>query len=99
MENRPFWMPDIPTMIVSSLLVIFGFVIAMLMLAPMPMTESAGTLVTAMIGMLTASISMIVSFYFGSSKSSQAKDETTRLQAETLASAAKTTNGTTPKGP
>ena len=48
----------------------------MLLFVPMPLTEAAGTLLTAMVGMLVTKIGTMVDFYFGSSKSAKEKDET-----------------------
>ena len=66
---------NLPAFIVVSVFAIYATAMGMLIFSPMPMTESAGTLLTSMIGVLTGSVVTIVSFYFGSSKGSAGKDQ------------------------
>lgn len=75
----------LPAFIVVSLFMIFAVVIGMLLVRPMPLTEAAGTLLTALVGMLSTKISTIVDFYFGSNKASKDKDAANADQAKTIA--------------
>jgi hypothetical protein len=72
----------LPGFVVISLIGIFAMVIVMLLLKPMPLSEAAGTLLVALIGMLSTKISTIVDFYFGSNKASKDKDATILAQAQ-----------------
>jgi len=74
--ERPFWFPDLQTVIAGTMLLLFGAALFMLLFMPMPLTEAAGTLLTAMVGMLVAKIGTMVDFYFGSSATSKQKDDT-----------------------
>lgn len=80
--SRPFWFPDLQTTIACTLLFLFGAALYMLLFKPMPMTEAAGTLLTAMVGMLVAKIGTMVDFYFGSSTTSKQKDDTIQKLVE-----------------
>lgn len=75
----------LPGFVVISLISIFAVVIGMLLVKPMPLSEAAGTLLVALIGMLSTKISTIVDFYFGSNKSSKEKDATILAQAQASA--------------
>lgn len=66
----------LPGFVAVAIFTIYGTSMIMLLFRPMPMTETAGTVLTGMIGVLTGAVVTIVTFYFGSSKSSQEKDET-----------------------
>lgn len=77
----------LPGLIAMLLIAIFAFVMVMLMWFPMPMSEAAGTLATALVSALVTNIGMIVSYYFGSSKNSKEKDATIFEQAKTSAAA------------
>ncbi len=82
----------LPGFVVMSLIGIFALVIVMLLTKPMPLSEAAGTLLVALIGMLSTKISTIVDFYFGSNKSSKEKDATilAHAQAQTVVPATET---------
>lgn len=56
----------------------------LLLLRPMPITGEAGTLLTALVGLLSSKVATIVDFYFGTSKSSALKDEAVKTQAQTI---------------
>ena len=62
--------------VVASVFIVYAISIGMLLFRPMPMDGQAGTLLTTMMGALTGSVVTIVSYYFGSSKSSSDKDQT-----------------------
>lgn len=80
----PFWWPDLQMFVAVSLIGLYVMTVIMLLTVPMPITDSAGTLLTAMIGLLTGKVATIVDFYFGTSKSSAAKDEAAKTQAKTI---------------
>lgn len=83
-KEIPFWWPDQQTMVACSVISLFIITMMLLLLRPMPLTEAAGTLLTAMVGLLVAKVSTIVDFHFGTSKSSSLKDEAATTQAKTI---------------
>lgn len=84
MEKTRFWFPDLQTFVVLVILPLYAFVVIMLLMKPMPITGEAGTLLTALTGLLTGKVATIVDFYFGTSKSSANKDEAAKTQAQTI---------------
>lgn len=84
MEKTRFWFPDLQTFVVLVILPLYAFVVIMLLMKPMPITGEAGTLLTALTGLLTGKVATIVDFYFGTSKSSALKDEAAKTQAQTI---------------
>lgn len=81
----PFWWPELQTFVAVTIVVLFAGTIMLLLLRPMPITGEAGTLLTALVGLLGAKVATIVDFCFGTSKSSANKDEAARTQAKTIA--------------
>lgn len=79
-----FWWPDLQTFIAVTIVGLYSMVVILLLLKPMPITGEAGTLLTALTGLLTGKVATIVDFYFGTSKTSASKDETTKAQAQTI---------------
>src|SRR5262249_13011227 len=82
---RPFWWPDLQTYVAVAVITLFAFVVVMLLARPMPLSEAAGTLLTALVGLLTGKVATIVDFYFGTSKGRKDKDELAKSQAQTIA--------------
>lgn len=91
-ETVPFWWPDNRTFLSFSFVGMFFFTLSMLLLRPMPITDSAGTLLTALVAVITTKLVTIVDFEFGSSKQGQkTQDANTKSSAAaitTLAAAA-----------
>lgn len=81
---------DLRAFVAVASILLFGVIIAMLLFRPMPMTEAAGALLTALVGVVATKYSTIVDFYFGSNKDSKDKDETIRQQAQSASSTAAT---------
>lgn len=82
--ERPYWWPDLQTFVAAIVVPLYAFVVIILLLKPMPITGEAGTLLTALTGLLTGKVATIIDFYFGTSKSSAAKDEAAKTQAQTI---------------
>ena len=82
----------LPGFVVVSLITILAVVIGMLLIRPMPLSEAAGTLLVALVGMLSTKVGTIVDFFFGSNKASKDKDATilAHAQAQTTAPATET---------
>jgi hypothetical protein len=76
--------------ITVSLFLIYAGVLAVLLLKQpaVTLTDAVGTLVVALISILTREIGTIISFNFSSTAASVAKDDTQRAQAETIAAMA-----------
>lgn len=84
MNKDRFWWPDLQTFIAVTIVGLYSMVVILLLLRPMPITGEAGTLLTALTGLLTGKVATIVDFYFGTSKSSALKDEAVKTQAQTI---------------
>lgn len=80
----PYWLPDIQTFTAVTLVGLYATTIMLLILKPITITGEAGTLLTALTGLLTGKVATIVDFYFGTSKSSASKDEAAKTQAQTI---------------
>jgi hypothetical protein len=76
------------------IVILFGGVFAILLLRPITLTEGASALVNMAFGFLGAAFGAVVTFYYGSSASSQTKDATINQMATTAA--AGTGNGNQP---
>lgn len=72
--NKDRLWPDLQTFVVLVILPLYATVVMVLLLKPMPITGEAGTLLTALTGLLTGKVATIVDFYFGTSKSSSDTD-------------------------
>lgn len=71
--EKPFWMPDTQGFLAIAILGIVGFVVVLLMFKGVP-TESKDILNVAL-GVLLGSLKDVYSFFFGSSKGSEKKDD------------------------
>src|SRR5258706_1074565 len=89
MESKsPYWWPDLQMFVAITIIGLYAMVVILLLLKPMPITGEAGTLLTALTGLLTGKVATIVDFYFGTSKSSALKDEAAKTQAQTISALA-----------
>lgn len=79
---------DLRSFVAVWIALLLGFVTAMLMLRPMPMSDQAGNLLLILIGFLVAKFGTVVDFFFGSTKENKDKDDTNRAQAQTIATMA-----------
>ena len=79
------WWPDLQAYVAVTIISLYAIVVIVLLLMPMPITESAGTLLTALVGLLTGKVATIVDFYYGTSRTSALKDEAAKVQAQTIA--------------
>lgn len=82
--NKDRLWPDLQTFVVVILVSLYAITIMLLLLKPITITGEAGTLLTALTGLLTGKVATIVDFYFGTSKSNSLKDETVKSLAETV---------------
>lgn len=83
MNKDRLW-PDLQTFVVVILVSLYAITIMLLLLKPITITGEAGTLLTALTGLLTGKVATIVDFYFGTSKSNSLKDETVKSLADTV---------------
>lgn len=58
------------TIVVATLMGLFVTAVMVLLVRPVTITGEAGTLLTALLGVLTGKVATIVDFYFGTSKQS-----------------------------
>lgn len=83
-KTTPYWWPELQSVVAISLVTTYICVVILLILRPITITGEAGTLLTAMTGLLTGKVATIVDFYFGTSKSSALKDEAVKTQSQTI---------------
>lgn len=83
-KTTPYWWPDLQSVVAVALVTTYITVVILLILRPISITGEAGTLLTAMTGLLTGKVATIVDFYFGTSKSSSLKDEAVKTQSQTI---------------
>jgi hypothetical protein len=68
---------DVATFFIALLIILlFGGVFGLLLLRPITLSEGTSALVNMAFGFLGAAFGAVVTFYFGSSASSQKKDDT-----------------------
>lgn len=83
-KPAPFWWPDLRMFVAVVLIGLYATTITLLMLRPMTITGEAGTLLTALTGLLTGKVATIVDYYFGTSQSGTSKDDIAKTQAQTI---------------
>lgn len=82
---RPYWLPDTQGFLAIAIISLMGIVVLILLNAtPSFDDKTAGVLMTVL-GVLTACLKDVYSFFFGSSQSSKNKDDTQAKVAEKLA--------------
>lgn len=84
-QPRPYWLPDTQGFLAIAIISLMGIVVLILLnAAPKFDDKTAGVLMTVL-GVLTACLKDVYSFFFGSSQSSKTKDDTQAKVAEKLA--------------
>jgi hypothetical protein len=89
--NKPWYWPDTQGFLAVAIISIMSGVLLILLLRPVTLTDTAGGMLTTIVGVLLASLKDVFAFYFNSSSSSKTKDETISNMAASAAD--------TPKAP
>lgn len=74
-SDKPYWMPDTQGFLAIAILVLVGAIVFILLLHNSSMDDKTSAVLTTVIGMLLASLKDVYSFFFGSSKGSEKKDD------------------------
>jgi hypothetical protein len=72
-RQKPFWMPDTQGFLAIAILALVGAVVVMLLKEPIAGENK--DILNVMIGVLLGSLKDVYSFFFGSSKGSEKKDD------------------------
>jgi hypothetical protein len=75
MRSKPFWLPDTQGFLAIAIVAIVGGVIALLLLHPITLDDKQTSLLQVLLGILIGSFKDVYSFFFGSSKGSEKKDD------------------------
>lgn len=72
---RPFWLPDTQGFLAIAIVGLIGAVLILLLLHPIALDDKTTGLLQIMLGILLGSFKDVYSFFFGSSKGSEKKDD------------------------
>ena len=73
--EKPFWMPDTQGFLAIAILVLVGAVVFILLLKPMTLDDKIAAVLNVALGVLLGNLKDVYSFFFGSSKGSEKKDD------------------------
>lgn len=97
--NKPWFWPDTQGFLAVAIITLIGVIIVLLMVHPVTLDDKISGMLTMLIGVLTACLKDVYSFFFGSSKGSTTKDDTIKAAVEALPVVASTTTTTTKETP
>lgn len=80
--NKPQWLPDTQGFLAIAIIALIGIIIIVLMVHPITLDDKISGMLTMLIGVLTACLKDVYSYFFGSSKGSSLKDETIKAAME-----------------
>lgn len=95
--NKPNWLPDTQGFLAIAIIALIGTIIIVLMIHPITMDDKISGMLTMLIGVLTACLKDVYSYFFGSSKGSSLKDETIKAAVENTTPATPVTPWVAPK--
>ena len=75
MSTKPFWMPDTQGFLAIAIVSLIGSVLVLLLTKPITLDDKTTGLLQVMLGILLGSFKDVYSFFFGSSKGSEKKDD------------------------
>lgn len=73
--DKPWWMPDTQGFLAVAILTLVGAVTFILLLHNSTMDDKTASALTLVLGILLAALKDVYSFFFGSSKGSEKKDD------------------------
>ena len=74
-KEKPFWMPDTQGFLAIAIVSLIGAVLVLLLSKPITLDDKTTGLLQVMLGILLGSFKDVYSFFFGSSKGSEKKDD------------------------
>lgn len=89
--KRPIWLPDTQGFLAVAIIFLIALIVVILLVAPPQIDERTSGVLMTIVGVLIACLKDVYSFFFGSSKGSQIKDE---AQAKVLTTLTTPPNGT-----
>lgn len=97
--EKPAWLPDTQGFLAIAIIVLIGFIVAVLLIKPPAIDERVSGVLMTVIGVLIACLKDVYSFFFGSSKGSSEKDKTIQDFVGTGSGLPTTTVTTVPTAP
>ena len=82
---KPWFWPDTQGFLAVAIIGIVSAIVLILLLHPVQMTDTVQGVLMTMIGVLVSSLKDVFGYYFSSSASSRAKDDTIHAMAATAA--------------
>lgn len=83
--NKPNWLPDTQGFLAIAIILIMSTIVMILLLKTVQMTDTVQGVLLTIIGVLAKTLTDVYGYYFNSSVSSRAKDETIKAMATTAA--------------
>ena len=74
-KSKPFWWPDTQGFLAVAILFLIGLIVIILLTSPPNLNERIAGVLMTMVGVLLACMKDVYSFFFGSSKGSEKKDD------------------------
>ncbi len=74
-KPKPYWLPDTQGFLAIAIIVLIGTIVLLLIMRPIVIDERTSGVLMTVIGVLTACLKDVYSFFFGSSKGSDKKDD------------------------
>ena len=74
-KDKPFWMPDTQGFLAIAILTLVGSVVLLLLLRPIQLDDKVAAVLNVALGVLLGNLKDVYSFFFGSSKGSEKKDD------------------------
>lgn len=73
--ERPYWLPDTQGMLAVAIIGLIALVVLILLVHPPMIDERTSGVLMTIVGVLIACLKDVYSFFFGSSKGSEKKDD------------------------
>ena len=75
MKEKPFWIPDTQGFLAIAILSLVGTIVLILLLHPTQLDDKIAAVLNVALGVLLGNLKDVYSFFFGSSKGSEKKDD------------------------
>lgn len=73
--TKPYWLPDTQGFLAVAIIGVVSLIVLILLLHPTTMDERTSGVLMTVVGVLIACLKDVYSFFFGSSKGSEKKDD------------------------
>lgn len=74
-STKPFWLPDTQGFLAIAIIVLVSIIVLILLLHSPALDDKTSAVLTAVIGALLMNLKDVYSYFFGSSKGSEKKDD------------------------